>query len=92
MSLSLLPLLLHEEDVPAAARAALREAVRAPALERRAHLEAAARALYREADLECADARDCLTFYGRCATHFSATSYASVPAATASSTGKPTLS
>jgi len=58
MSFSLLPLLLHEEDVPASARAALLEAVRAPAPERTAHLEAAARALYHEAHLECDDARE----------------------------------
>lgn len=58
MSFSMLSLLLHEEDVPAAARDALREAAHAPAPERRAHLEAAAEALYRDAHLECADARE----------------------------------
>jgi hypothetical protein len=58
MSFSLLPLLVHEEDVPATARAALYEAMHAPAIERGAHLEAAAQALYREAHLECADARE----------------------------------
>lgn len=57
MSLSLVSLLIHEQDVPAAARAALREASIAPARQRHALLEAAARALYREADLDCADAR-----------------------------------
>ena len=56
MSLSLLPILLHSDDVPVSARDALREASLAPADLRRAHLEAAARALLREADLDCADA------------------------------------
>jgi len=58
MSLSLAPLLIYDDDVPASARAALREADLAPAEERQAHLEAAARALYREAQLDCADARE----------------------------------
>jgi hypothetical protein len=58
MSLSLLPLLAFEEDVPAAARAALREATRAPAAERHALLVAAASSLYRDAHLDCADARE----------------------------------
>jgi hypothetical protein len=58
MSLSLLPLLIHDADVPASARSALRDAVAAPAAERRSHLETAARALYREADLDCPDARE----------------------------------
>ena len=58
MSLSLVPLLLHESDVPVAARAALRAAADAPAGERRRHLETAAQALYREARLDCADARE----------------------------------
>ena len=58
MTLSLLPLLLVEEDVPASARAALREASRMPEEARRAHLEAAARSLYAEAHLDCADARE----------------------------------
>jgi hypothetical protein len=58
MSLSLLPLLVVEEDVPATARAALRKARLAPAPERHAWLEAAALALYREAHLDCHDARE----------------------------------
>ena len=58
MSFSMLPLLLHEEDVPATARAELRRASFAPASQRRVHLEAAARALSREADLDCAEARE----------------------------------
>jgi len=58
MSLSLLPLLIHEEDLPAMARAALREADRAPVSERQVYLEAAARSLYRDAHLDCDDARE----------------------------------
>jgi hypothetical protein len=56
MSFSLSPLLLVEEDVPARARAELLAATTAPVTERRSHLEAA-RALFDEAKLECADAR-----------------------------------
>ena len=58
MSLSLVPLLLHEDDVPAAARLALELASSGPESERQLHLEAAARALYREAKLDCEDARE----------------------------------
>jgi hypothetical protein len=57
-TLSLAPLLIHTDDVPADARAALRDAYNAPADEREPHLEAAALALYRDADLDCADARE----------------------------------
>jgi hypothetical protein len=57
MSLSLVPLLLHEVDVPASARAALRLANRSSAQHRIAWLEAAAFALTREADLDGDDAR-----------------------------------
>ena len=58
MTLSLLPLLLHEADLPASVRDALRSAAKAPETERRRHLEAAARALYRDAALDCDDARE----------------------------------
>jgi hypothetical protein len=58
MTLSLLPLLIYDEDVPARAREALRDALVAPAESRGAYLEAAASALAREASLECADARE----------------------------------
>lgn len=60
MKLSLLPLLIHHDEVPAAARAALRALDRAGGGddERRAHLETAARALCRETELDCADARE----------------------------------
>jgi hypothetical protein len=58
MSLSIATLLLHEADVPATAVAALRKAKAAPAEMRRAYLEAAAQALYRDAHLDCDDARE----------------------------------
>jgi hypothetical protein len=56
MSFSLTSLLMFEEDVPLAARRALRAASYAPVRERRAYLEVAARALSSEAQLDCADA------------------------------------
>jgi hypothetical protein len=58
MSFSLASLLMVEEDVPATVRAALRAASRAPARERRLHLQAAARALNLEAQLDCDDAKE----------------------------------
>jgi hypothetical protein len=58
MSLSMSSLLMFEDDVPEAARSALREAVGAPLEERQRLLEVAAHALYRETHLDCADARE----------------------------------
>jgi hypothetical protein len=58
MSLSISSLLLHSPDVPPAARAALLAASSAPAHERISYLEAAARSLYRDANLDCVDARE----------------------------------
>jgi hypothetical protein len=58
MSLSLTSLLLVEEDVPLAARVALRKANLAPEEERRPLLVEAANALYREAHIDCDDARE----------------------------------
>jgi hypothetical protein len=58
MAMSLATLLIHDDDVPAGARAALRDAAAAPASDRRALLEAAARALHHDADVDCADARE----------------------------------
>ena len=57
MSLSLLSLLVVEDDVPPSARAFLRKARFAPDAERSALLQAAAFALHREAHLDCDDAR-----------------------------------
>jgi len=56
--ISLLPILLHSDEVPASARAELLAASAAPVGEERPHLEAAARALFRDAQLDCADARE----------------------------------
>jgi hypothetical protein len=58
MSLSLTSLLLHSNDVPADARAALRDASSASDAERISLLESAARILYREVDLECSEVRE----------------------------------
>ncbi len=60
MSLSFLPLLVVEDDVPASARVALRKAKAAPDGLRRAYLLEAAEALYRDAHLSCDDARSLL--------------------------------
>ncbi len=58
MRFSVTPLLLHDDLVPAAARAELAAASTAPAHERTRHLELAARILYKEAALDCQDARE----------------------------------
>lgn len=58
MSLEITRLLLHSDDVPPEARAALRDAYNAPAAERELHLVAAAKILHREVELECRDARE----------------------------------
>lgn len=58
MSLSMSSLLLFEEDVPETARVALRQAAGAPAELRQHYLQTAASALYREAHLDCEDARE----------------------------------
>jgi hypothetical protein len=54
----MLPLLVHSEDLSDELRDAFRQAMLAPAEERKSHLELAAKALYREAGvLECSDVR-----------------------------------
>lgn len=58
MSVSMVPILLQSDDVPAIARRALREARAARPEDRALHLETAARALHREVGLDCADARE----------------------------------
>src|SRR5688572_3040762 len=69
MSSSLAPILIHSEDVPLAARAALRNALYAPAERRGAELARAARLLYRETDLDCAEVHELvgLSAAGTCA-------------------------
>lgn len=51
-------LLLHSDDVPAAARAALASALEGPAEQRRENLIEAAVILHREVGLDCSDARE----------------------------------
>jgi hypothetical protein len=58
MSLSMAPLLMHSEQVPAEARDALRAAYDAPPEHRSERLESAARILYEQTGLECSDVRE----------------------------------
>ncbi len=58
MAFSLVSLLLHHESVPPLAREALHAASIAPPESRDEMLEAAARILYRETDIECRDVRE----------------------------------
>lgn len=58
MSFSLVPLLLHDTDLPRSVLAALRRAAAAPLADRHRYLEAAAHALYVDAALGCDDARE----------------------------------
>jgi len=58
MELSMARLLIHDEGVPAPARAALRAAYSAAPPERAEMLASAARILHGETDLECRDARE----------------------------------
>lgn len=60
MTLSLLPLLIHEHDLPAAARTAIALAQRATPADRTALLEVAAWSLTRDTELDCADAYELL--------------------------------
>jgi hypothetical protein len=65
MSLSMAPLLMHSEQIPAEARDALRAAYEAPPEHRGAGLESAARILHRETGLECSDVRELVGLLGR---------------------------
>lgn len=58
MSLRIAELLIHSPDIPAPAREALRAASAATAEQREAQLTSAANILFRETDLDCADARE----------------------------------
>jgi hypothetical protein len=64
MSLSMAPLLMHSEQVPAEARDAIRAAYDGPAQHRTARLEAAARVLHQATDLECRDVRELVGLSG----------------------------
>lgn len=59
-------LLLHSEDVPASARAALASALEGPDEERCAGLRAAAIILHHEVGLDCSDARELVGLDGTC--------------------------
>ncbi len=58
MSLMMASLLVHSEEVPAAAREALRAALEGTAERRTELLESAARILHREIGVPCHDARE----------------------------------
>ena len=58
MGLSIAPLLIHDDRVPAEAREALRVASSGPVERRAAALQSAARVLVRETDLDCGEVRD----------------------------------
>ena len=58
MSLSMAPLLMYSEHLPVEARDAIRAAYEAPAPQRGARLESAARVLHQATGLECSDVRE----------------------------------
>ena len=64
MRLSMAPLLMHDEQVPAEARDALRAALDAPDQHRSAGLAAAARVLHQTTGLECDDIRELVGLAG----------------------------
>jgi hypothetical protein len=58
MSLSMAPLLMYSEQIPAEARDAIRAAYEGLPEDRSAKLESAARILHRQTGLECRDVRE----------------------------------
>jgi len=64
MSLSMAPLLMHSEQVPAEARAAIRAAYDAPPQDRKEWLEAAALVLHQATGLACSDVRELVGLAG----------------------------
>jgi hypothetical protein len=64
MGLSMAPLLMHSEQVPAEARDAIRAAYDAPPEHRGAGLETAARVLHQATGLECSDVRELVGLSG----------------------------
>jgi hypothetical protein len=58
MSLSMVPLLMHSQQVPAEARDAIRAAYDAPPQHRTASLKAAARVLHQATGLGCSDVHE----------------------------------
>jgi hypothetical protein len=64
MSFNLAPLLIHSIHVPENARSALRTALETSPPTQREHLTSAARILYAESGLDCADARELVGLAG----------------------------
>jgi hypothetical protein len=64
MTMSMAPLLMYSEHVPAEARDAIRAAYEAPPEHRGARLESAARILYQETGLDCSDVRELIGLRG----------------------------
>jgi hypothetical protein len=58
--LSMTPILMHSEAVPAEVRRALRAASEAPPEQQKAELKLAARALFQVTDLDCAEVKELL--------------------------------
>ena len=58
MVMSMAPLLMYSEQIPAEARDAIRAAYEGPPQDRSANLESAARVLHRATGLECSDVRE----------------------------------
>ncbi len=67
MSFSVAPLLIHSAAVPEEARSEIRAAFEAESDERHERLASAARILYEEAGLDCADARELVGLPGEAA-------------------------
>ncbi len=66
MSISIASLLIHDDGVPASVRSAIRDALGSPEDSREPLLEAAARILYRETAVDCADARELVGLSAGC--------------------------
>ncbi len=66
MALSVAPLLIHSESIPAGARLALRDAFTRPEDERAALLASVARILHHEVELDCSDALELVGLSATC--------------------------
>jgi hypothetical protein len=58
--LSMTPILMHSDAVPAEVRRALRAASEAPPEQKKAELKLAARALFQVTDLDCTEVKELL--------------------------------
>lgn len=65
MSLSMVPLLAHSDSIPPQSREAFARAMKASPTERPQLLEIAAKTLWRQTELPCADIRDLIGDTGR---------------------------